>query len=235
VPTLANRPAPPKSLLPADWNLADLQEHLGGIPLDRIRLNPPPGLATIDDAVRLAERKIAICELVDGVLVAKPMGCYESILAMILGQQLYNHLDNDPRGVVSGESGQLLILPTRMRIPDVSFISWERFPNGRLPDQRVYEVTPDLAVEILSESNTKNEMNKKLDEYFRGGARLVWYIDPDSRTAEIYTARDEVQQIDANGVLDGRDVLPGFQLRLGDLFERAQRGSAPADRSDTDA
>jgi hypothetical protein len=51
----------------------------------------------------------------------------------------------------------------------------------------------------------------------------VWYIDPHTSTARIYTARDQLGTIDENGFLDGRDVLPGFQLRLGELFERARR------------
>ncbi len=54
-----------------------------------------------------------------------------------------------------------------MRIPDVSFISWDKFPNRKLPRDRVFAVVPDLAIEILSEGNTPQEMELKLDEYFR--------------------------------------------------------------------
>jgi Uma2 family endonuclease len=112
-----------------------------------------------------------------------------------------------------------------MRYPDVSFISWDRFPNRKLPEAAVYEVAPDLAVEILSKGNTEGEMNLKLREYFEAGVRLVWYIDPPTRTARIFTAVDQVQTIDENGLFDGRDVLPGFQLRLGELFDRVPRAA----------
>jgi Uma2 family endonuclease len=68
-------------------------------------------------------------------------------------------------------------------------------------------------------------MNLKLREYFEAGVRLVWYIDPRSHTAQIFTAVDQSTTIDENGLLEGRDVLPGFQLRLGELFERADRSA----------
>jgi Uma2 family endonuclease len=71
-------------------------------------------------------------------------------------------------------------------------------------------------------------MNRKLDEYFEAGVRLVWYIEPQSRMATIYTARDQATMIDVNGHLEGGVVLPGFSLRLGELFERADRRSAPS-------
>jgi Uma2 family endonuclease len=105
-------------------------------------------------------------------------------------------------------------------MPDVAFISLDRFPGRKLPKERVYRVAPDLAVEILSDSNTEGEMRLKLDEYFEAGVRLVWYIDPPTRTSRVYTSREDVEMIDESGFLDGRDVLPGFRLRLGELFER---------------
>ena len=60
--------------LPAEWSLADLQEHLGGIPAERIRLFPPPGYATEEDVIQAAECEGRLCELEDGILVEKPMG-----------------------------------------------------------------------------------------------------------------------------------------------------------------
>jgi Uma2 family endonuclease len=216
-------PALPPTVLPATWSLADLQEHLGHIPPNRIRLYPPPGLATVEDALLLGDRGEAICELVDGVLVEKPMGTFESVLAMVLGYYLMDHLNHDNQGIVAGEKGSLQILPTRMRVPDVSFIRWDSFPERKLPKDRVYRMAPDLAVEIISAGNTKQEMENKLDEYFQAGVKLVWYIYPDSKTARIYTARDQMSEVNQQGMLDGGQVLTGFQLRLGDLFERAEQ------------
>jgi len=212
---------------PSHWSLADLQQHLGGIPLERILLYRSPGTATEDDAIWLEEHEDRLCELVDGVLVEKAMSSFESLIAAILIRLIGNFLDTNNLGVLLGADGQLWILPTKMRLPDISFIRWERFPGGKLPDDRVYRIAPDLAVEILSAGNTTKEMDCKLSEYFQAGVRLVWYIDPQSRTARIYTALDQMHEIDTAGQLDGQDVLPGFSLRLGELFERADRRSSP--------
>jgi Uma2 family endonuclease len=219
-------PTPP-AVFPAAWTAADLQQSLGGIPLERILLYGPLGMATEADALWLDDHEDRLCELVDGVLVEKPMSSFEALLAVTLIRVLGNYLDSHNFGFLLGADGQLRILPSKMRMPDVSFVRWDRFPDGKLPKDRVYKIAPDLAVEILSEGNTQQEMEIKLDEYFQAGVRLVWYIDPRSRTARIYSARDQMQTIDENGNLDGRDVLPGFTLRLGEFFERADRKQPP--------
>jgi Uma2 family endonuclease len=213
----------PQPVLPREWSMADLQQHLGNVPPKRIRLFPPLGTATVQDALSIADHEGVLCELVDGVLVEKVMASYEAILAGILIGLLNEYLHKNPCGVAMPGDGPVRLLPRRMRYPDVSFISWDRFPNRKLPDAAVYEVAPDLAVEILSEGNTEGEMDVKLKEYFQAGVRLVWYIDPRSRTARIFIAVDREQFIEETGVLDGRDVLPGFRLRLGELFERVPR------------
>jgi Uma2 family endonuclease len=219
----------PKPVLPVDWSLADLQARLGGVPLERIRFYPPPGLATVEDALWLDDHEDRLCELVDGVLVEKVMSTFESQLAFILGHLLHNYLDRHPIGIVTGPDGQLWILPTIMRMPDAAFIRWDKFPNGKLPNDPAYKIAPDLAVEIISKGNPRKEMEIKLDEYFQAGVQLVWYIDPRKKAAQIYTARDACVDIDEAGFLDGGAVLPGFTLRLGELFERAERRGPTGD------
>jgi Uma2 family endonuclease len=73
-------------------------------------------------------------------------------------------------------------------------------------------------VEVLSEGNTAAEMERKLDDYFRAGVRLVWLVDCDRRTVTVYTSRADSQVLDTSAVLTGGDVLPGFELPLGELF-----------------
>jgi len=209
----------PTCLYPAHWSMADLQAHLGDIPAERIRMFPPPGYATEHELVRLQETKEALCELIDGVLVEKAVGVYESQLAMLLGHYLLTYLENNRLGFVLGESGPVRTIVPQVRMPDVCFVNRSHFPNGRFPKtHKVLPVAPDLAIEILSESNTKKEMDRKLDEYFQASTRLVWYIDPETRTARAYAARDKFAEISCEQTLDGGDVLPGFSLRLGDLF-----------------
>lgn len=211
------------SLIPVDWTVADMLRHLGGIPPQRIRMYPPPGTATEQDVLDAKARIGRICELIDGVLVEKTMGYYESLLAGILIHLLNGFLETHPLGVVLGEAGTLRILPNQVRIPDVSFIRWERFPNRQLPREPIPAVAPDLAVEVLSDANTEAEMRSKLDDYFRAGVQLVWCIDPRSRTATVHRSADQISVVREDEQLDGGSVLPGFKLLLGDLFRRAQQ------------
>ncbi len=210
------------SVLPVEWTFADVLEHLGGIPLHRVRAVPPPGMATEKDVLEAESRTGRICELVDGVLVEKTMGYYESLLAAILIRLLGDFVEKHNLGIVLGEAGTLKILPKQVRIPDVSFIGWERFPGHRLPPEPIPAVAPDLAVEVLSEGNTPGEMQRKLRDYFQAGVRMVWYLDPKTRSVEVYTAPDRRVVVDERGTLDGGDVLPGFQLPLAELFARAE-------------
>ena len=84
-------------------------------------------------------------------------------------------------------------------------------------------VAPDLVVEVLSKGNTRREMVRKLDEYFRAGVRLVWYVDPKSRTVRVYTTPDDSVVLSEDQHLDGGDVLPGFTLSIRDWFAEAER------------
>lgn len=203
--------------------IADLLRDLGGIHPKRIRLRPAPGRATEKDVVRIEAKEDRLCELIDGVLVEKIMGAKESLLACTLIQFLKNYLDRNPLGVVLGEAGMLQLRPRLVRIPDVSFISWDQMPSGEFPSEPVPNLFPDLAVEVLSRGNTRGEMALKVSEYFEAGSRLVWIIDPETRTAEVYTAPDECRRLKATQSIDGGDVLPGFKLSLKELFATKHR------------
>lgn len=208
---------------PAIETLDDLLQRLGRVPLNRIRFHPAPGTAKDADVLLSTQGNRQICELVDGVLVEKPMGYYESLLAGILIQLLRNFLDQHDLGVVLGADGTLRLLPGLVRIPDVSFIAWERFPNRELPREPIPDLVPDLAVEVLSESNTEAEMERKLQEYFAAGVRLVWYVEPEPPRVRVYTSPSDFRQLVEAETLDGGTVLPGFQLTIQEWFDRAGR------------
>jgi len=207
--------------------LADLVDRLGGVPLDRIRYRPLPGTATEEDVVRIEEQENRLCELVDGVLVEKPMGLRESLLAGGLIDRLREFVMPRNLGLVSGEGGMMRLFAGLVRIPDVAFISWGRLPGGRVPEDPIPELAPDLAVEILSRTNTPGEMRRKREEYFRAGVALVWIIDPDERRATVFTSPTDSAEYLEQDALAGGNVLPGFSLSLADLFaELDRRGSA---------
>lgn len=198
--------------------LADLLSRLGGIPPERVRFYPLPGTATEADVVEIEARENRLCELVDGVLVEKPMGYRESVLATWIATFLNNFVMPRKLGLVSGADGMMRLFPGLVRIPDVAFVSWARLPGGRVPSEPIPQLVPDLAVEVLSEGNTKAEMKRKRGEYFEAGVRLVWLIDPQTRTAAVFTGPEQFSTLNEDAALDGGAVLPGFVLPLRELF-----------------
>jgi Uma2 family endonuclease len=208
---------------PAIKTLADLRKRLGGIPLDRIWFHPAPGTATEKDVLEVEQRENRLCELVDGTLVEKAMGFEEARVALRLGRLIDTFVDQNDLGVCVGADGMMRIASGLVRIPDVSFVAWDRLPGRESPTDPIPDLAPDLAVEVLSEGNTKAEMVRKVREYFEAGVRLVWLIDPKKRTARVFSVPERSVLIRADQTLDGGEVLPGFVIRLTDLLDRGRR------------
>jgi Uma2 family endonuclease len=196
------------------------QAALGDVPWHRIIFNPPPGTVTgtYYDAIdgRVGERLV---ELVDGTLVEKPVGMDESRIAGNLLTEMNIFVRHNKLGFVAGEAGTVKMNGGNRRMPDVAVYLKTHYPDGRRPTQKVPEIPPRLAVEVLSDDNTEAEMAKKLREFFTSGCRLSYLIDPKARTARRFSSPAEFTDVAADDVLDGGDVLPGFEVRLTDLFE----------------
>lgn len=214
-------PTWPSAAAPID-TLADLMERLGNVPLHRVRFHPPPGTAAEKDVLEAGKQGL-LCELVDGVLVEKPMGYSESVLAAYLITQLNTFILSRNLGLVTGEQGTMRLYAGLVRIPNVAFTSWDRLPNRRVPQEPIPQLAPDLAVEVLSWSNTPGEMERKRRDYFTAGIRLVWLADPNSRTVDVYTSETQFTRLTEADVLDGGVVLPGFRLPLRDWFAELDR------------
>jgi Uma2 family endonuclease len=206
------------TLAPTTWTLADLADRFGPMPLHRICFDPFPGTAVEQDVLDFQERENRLFELVDGILVEKAMGFPESILAIVLATEIRKYLAGKQLGTVAGPDGMMRLAAGLVRLPDVAFISWDRFPNRQIQPTPIPDLAPDLAIEILSPSNTAAEMRQKLHDYFTAGCQLVWYVDPDTRTATVYTAPDQSIVLDESQALDGGAVLPGFLFALRELF-----------------
>lgn len=202
--------------------VADLIASLGDVPLSRVRLDPPPGTATEADLLRLMAAEDRQYELVDGTLVEKAMEWKEATLAFWLGFRLQECLQTNDLGAVTGADGTLRLRQRLVRIPDVAFILWENVPpDDELP--QIPDLAPDLAVEVISPSNTVREMARKRKEYFEAGTRFVWQVYPDRKEVEVYTSPGRFRTLGLADTLDGGELLPGFRLALADLF--AERGA----------
>jgi Uma2 family endonuclease len=200
--------------------LAELLEQLGDVPIERIRFRHPLGRATEEEYVRYAEKSGRGCELVDGVIVEKPMGYYESRRAIVLGRLLGNFLVQNPQGIILGTDGMVRI-EGQVRMPDVAFYPWTAFPSGRLPRTAILAATPTLAVEVISPSNTEGEMERKRRECFLAGTLLFWQVYPDERRVRVYT--DPVTFTDHGDAdtLAGAPAIPGFTLSVRAWFDEA--------------
>ncbi len=201
--------------------VADLLAGLGNIPPDRVRLVPTPGTATEADVVQIWEREKRPCELVEGTLLEKTVGMPESYFAWLLGLRIGIFLDAHGLGFCLGEAGMARLAPGLVRIPDLSYISWDRFPDRKIPQEAFLHLAPDLAVEVISPGNSKAEMDRKLARILHRRARLVWYVYPRTRTVKVFTGPERPTTVREHETLDGGNVLPGFALPLKDLFAKA--------------
>ena len=193
---------------------------MGDIPPERVVMDPWPGTATEKDLLTFVERDKRLVELIDGTLVEKPVGWWESQIALRLAVALANFINPRHLGFLSGADGTLRMKSGRIRLPDIAFVSIHDIPDGKVPREPVPMLPPTLAIEILSESNTKAEMRQKVREYFESGSRLVWLVDPATKTVAVFDQASEepARALALTDTLDGGEVLPGFTIAITELF-----------------
>ena len=117
------------------------------------------------------------------------------------------------------ETGFLLSSdPDTVRAPDFAFVSTARLPGGHVPPG-YFPGAPELAVEVLSPSESPQEVKQKLRAYFAAGCRLVWIVDPLAQTIRVYAAPSRSRTLTIDDELAGGDVLPGFRCPVREIFE----------------
>jgi len=120
--------------------------------------------------------------------------------------------------VLTAEPGFVLRRdPDTVRVPDVAFVTPEHLAP-QLSKRAFYEGAPDIAVEVISESQSRAEVESKVAEYLEAGGRLVWVIDPEARVARVYRPGGQVDEVPADGVLTGEDVIPGLRVPLSEVL-----------------
>ena len=179
-------------------------------------------IATEADALALRDADTP-CELIDGRIVRKIVGRRETYLTAELIAELVLYLRTNDIGFVCTPDLLMRFAPGLLYAPDLSFTRWDRCPGGKLPDEPIADILPNLAVEVLSPSNRATEMNRKLTTYFAKGVELVWHIDARKRSITVYTTSDNSTTLAETDTLDGGTVLPGFSLQLAMLFARLSR------------
>lgn len=167
-------------------------------------------------------------ELVNGEIVEMPpTNLINSIIAAFIVRMFGNFIDeNQIQAHVAGADGGYAITNEDVRIPDVSVIFIERKPN--LGDMKAI-VSPDLAVELISPSETPRMVNEKTALYLNNGTKLVWNVYPQERVVEAWTmgtaGKLEMETFFEGASVTGGDVLPGFTLEISKIFSAVPKES----------
>lgn len=155
-------------------------------------------------------------ELIDGEIVEKvTSNPYSSAVSGQILRLMGNFVYPNDLGHVTGEGGGYIVSAPNYFAPDVAFISKARQP--KLPRQGYNPILPDLAVEVISPSDLYSEVAKKVATYLKNGTRLVWVVDCDNQTVTAHTING-AKTYYADDMLDGGDVLPGFLVKVIDIF-----------------
>jgi Uma2 family endonuclease len=165
----------------------------------------------------LAIGDIGRCELIRGEIVpmSRAGSEYGRIAAKML-RVIANFVHEKKLGVVmAAETGYTIERkPDTVRAPDVSFIVASRYA----PTQKFFEGSPDLAIEVMSPSDTWSEVNQKVDGWLAGGCRSCWVVDPKTQSITIYGAANAVLRLKAGDQLTDEPVLPGFIMPVAEAF-----------------
>lgn len=159
-------------------------------------------------------------ELVDGELVMSPKNDWlHGDLCVRLLVALATHVRTHRLGAVFDSSTGFWMANRNCRAPDIAFVGRERLRGLNRAEPRFFPGAPDLAVEILAASNTRQEMDERLRDYFASGTRLAWLVDPRRQMVEVCRSLTQRRLLGSGACLEGEEVLPGFQYPIADLFK----------------
>ena len=182
-------------------------------------------IATADDL--LAAGDIGRCELVRGeLLMMSPAGFEHGVITQRIAAFLYGYVSGYVSGrrlgvVTAAETGFVLARsPDTVRAPDVAFVAESRLPHGRTVGY--FEGAPDLAIEVLSPSETRDEAARaraigKISDWLAAGCVEVWSVDPASRTVTVHSMSGVVTLAsEADSFVS--QAVSGLSVRLAHLF-----------------
>ncbi len=176
-------------------------------------------ILTVDQYLALPEDERFIDEVSRGRLVREPRPGFEhGEIVVRVAAVLMRYLEQHPIGKVVAESGFILATsPLIIRGPDVAFVRNERL---REPHSVFFEGAPNLAIEVVSASNRPAALLSKIAEFLEAGTESVWVIYPRTRSIVIHNSNGDVSIHDSASVIEGQAILPGFELRVTELFAK---------------
>jgi Uma2 family endonuclease len=175
-----------------------------------------PSITTADQL--LAAGDIGRCELIRGELrMMTPAGWDHGVIAGELFRVLSSYVQRRKLGRVSAAETGFRLAGDTVLAPDVGFVRKARVPRRAHP--AYFRGAPDLAAEVLSPDDRSSEVLEKVREWLLAGCALVWVLDPRSRTVTVHRKAGPPDVFSSAQMLDGEDVVPGFRVRIGRLFD----------------
>ncbi len=175
-------------------------------------------LLTAEEFFRLYGGKDDHYELVEGKVVETAIpGMQHGGVVATVGSVLLKYVSGHKLGQVCARGG-FILSPGTVRAPDVAFIRKERIPAEGLP-QAFFSGPPDLAVEVVSPSDTAAELDVKVHEYLRNGVSQVWVAYPEGKRMQVFERDGRMMRHEEGDTLNGGDLLPGFAVVVGELFK----------------
>jgi Uma2 family endonuclease len=174
-----------------------------------------------DEFWELPEKPDVRFELVDGEVVEVPGSSMKHVAIVAL---IFSTLQRFVREVRIGQAfpdGLAYLLqknPDTIRIPDVSVVPGDRLPESG-PTDGYSTIVPSLTVEVVSPGNSALELRRRTRDYLEAGVSIVWVVWPEERSISVYRGSMTPVELTADDTLDGGDVLPGFSVKVADLFD----------------
>ena len=166
----------------------------------------------------IGDDRESLYEIVDGQRVEVPrMGVRETLIANALARRYWQQ-------VRERHSGDFVIevlfelADGLKRRPDCAFVPFSRWPSPQILPGDSWRLAPSLAVEIVSPTNTADEVQGKIEDYLLHGVDLVWVVYPSQRKVYVYRDTSAAEILDETGVLDGGEAVPGLTVDVADLF-----------------
>jgi Uma2 family endonuclease len=175
-------------------------------------------LVTTEEFLRLPDSPYRH-ELVKGELITMPLpGEEHGAVIMNIAAPLAHYVKRNDLGVVYGETGfQIARNPDTVLGPDTAFVRKDRVEKA--PISKSYRFgAPDLVVEVNSPSDNMKKIDRKIQQWLSAGARIVWSVDPKTRTVTVYEGSERVMVLGEADELTGGDVVPGFRLPVAQVF-----------------
>ncbi|WP_442482811.1 Uma2 family endonuclease [Aeoliella sp. SH292] len=187
-----------------------------------IKPTAEPQLVTADELLR--DYHGQRCELIEGrVKLMSPTGfghgSFERRIASLLGEYVDEHELGD---VVTGEVGFLVARrPDTVLAPDVAFVTKDRLDAVGFTE-KYFPEAPALAIEVVSPGDTADEVDEKARQWLAAGAKAVWVVYSRGRTVAVYRSLDNICVLTEEQSLSGEEVVPGFSVKVADLFLHAR-------------